>query len=58
MSLPGLGLSEPEEVFTVETHQHDLAKECEWRFEVAVGKYVQVKVPTIAPCASYLAGFH
>ncbi|KAJ9643786.1 uncharacterized protein PV06_09036 [Exophiala oligosperma] len=44
MSLPGLGLSEPEEVSTVETHQHDLTKECEWRFEVAVGKYVQVKV--------------
>lgn len=44
MSLPGLGLEEPEEVHTVETVQHDLAKESEWRFEVAVGKYVQVKV--------------
>lgn len=44
MSLPGLGLDEPEEVQTIETSQHDLAKENEWRFEVAVGKYVQVKV--------------
>ncbi|KIW81856.1 hypothetical protein Z517_04882 [Fonsecaea pedrosoi CBS 271.37] len=44
MSLPGLGLEEPEEVHTVEATQHDLAKETEWRFEVAVGKYVQVKL--------------
>ncbi|EXJ56294.1 uncharacterized protein A1O5_12561 [Cladophialophora psammophila CBS 110553] len=46
MSLPGLGLEEPEEVHTVETAQHDLAKETEWRFEVAVGKYAQVKLLT------------
>lgn len=44
MSLPGLGLEEPEEVHTAETTHHDLGKETEWRFEVAVGKYVQVKV--------------
>ncbi len=44
MSLPGLGLEEPEEVQTVDTAQHDLGKETEWRFEIAVGKYVQVKV--------------
>ncbi|OQV06926.1 hypothetical protein CLAIMM_11431 [Cladophialophora immunda] len=44
MSLPGLGLEEPEEVHTVEATQHDLAQETEWRFEVAVGKYVQVKL--------------
>lgn len=44
MNLPGLGLEEPEEIQKVETAQHDLAKDCEWRFEVAVGKYVQVKV--------------
>lgn len=44
MSLPGLGLEEPEEVHTVETTQHNLEKETEWRFEVPVGKYVQVKV--------------
>ncbi|KIV93579.1 hypothetical protein PV10_04783 [Exophiala mesophila] len=44
--LPGLGLDEPEEERPVETTQHDLAKEHEWRFEVAVGKYVQVKILT------------
>ena len=44
MSLPGLGLEEPEEVHTVETTLHNLEKETEWRFEVPVGKYVQVKV--------------
>jgi hypothetical protein len=44
MSLPGLGLEEPEKVHIVETTQHDLQKEAEWRFEVPVGKYVQVKV--------------
>ena len=42
--LPGLGLDEPEETQVVETTQHDLGKENEWRFEVAVGKYAQVKV--------------
>ncbi|EXJ84352.1 hypothetical protein A1O3_05019 [Capronia epimyces CBS 606.96] len=44
MSLPGLGLDEPEEVHTAETSQHDLAKDNEWRFEVAVGKYIQLKL--------------
>lgn len=44
MNLPGLGLEEPEEEQKVETTQHELAKDCEWRFEVAVGKYIQVKV--------------
>lgn len=44
MSLPGLGLEEPEEVQKIETTQHELAKDREWRFEVAAGKYVQVKV--------------
>ncbi|EXJ78567.1 hypothetical protein A1O1_08968 [Capronia coronata CBS 617.96] len=44
MSLPGLGLDEPEEVHVAETTQHELAKEHEWRFEVAVGKYIQVKL--------------
>ena len=49
MSLPGLGLEEPEEAHIVETAQHDLEKDCEWRFEVPVGKYVQVKVdPSLA----------
>jgi len=45
MSLPGLGLDEPEEDLTSsQTAQYDLPKEAEWRFEVAIGKYVQVKV--------------
>ncbi len=44
MSLPGLGLAEPEEVSTIEINRHDLAKDSEWRFEAAVGKYIQVKV--------------
>ena len=44
MSLPGLGLEEPEEVHKVETTQHEVAKNQEWRFEAAAGKYVQVKV--------------
>jgi hypothetical protein len=44
MSLPGLGLEEPEEIQKVETTQHDLGKDSEWRFEVAAGKHVQVKV--------------
>ena len=44
LSLPGLGLDEPEEVQAVETVQHDLTKETEWRFEVAVGKYIHLKV--------------
>lgn len=47
MSLPGLGLQEPEETQKSETSQHDLAKECEWRFEVAAGKYTQVKVSNL-----------
>jgi hypothetical protein len=44
LSLPGLGLDEPEEAQAVETVQHDLAKETEWRFEAAVGKYIHLKV--------------
>ncbi|RMZ76342.1 hypothetical protein DV738_g4984, partial [Chaetothyriales sp. CBS 135597] len=44
MNLPGLGLEEPEEVQSAQIVQHQLAKDSEWRFEVAVGKYVQVKV--------------
>jgi hypothetical protein len=47
--LPGLGLSEPEEAAKSETSQHDLASESEWRFEVAQGKYANVKAcPSIA----------
>lgn len=42
--LPGLGLEEPEEIQKVESSKYDLAKDTEWRFEVAFGKYTQVKV--------------
>jgi hypothetical protein len=42
--LPGLGLSEPEEATKIETAQHNLVKESEWRFEVAADKSIQVKV--------------
>jgi hypothetical protein len=51
MSLPGLGLSEPEEVAQSEVIQHNLDKESEWRFEVAAGKYIQVKVRSITVSA-------
>ena len=44
MSLPGLGLEEPVEVQKVETTQHELTKESEWRFEVGASKYVHLKV--------------
>ena len=45
MSLPGLGLAEPEEAPAVEvTTEHTLLKESEWRFEVAFGKGITVKV--------------
>lgn len=50
LSLPGLGLDEPEEAQAVETVQHDLAKESEWRFEVPVGKYVHLKVFSSSSC--------
>ena len=44
--LPGLGLTEPEEAAKIETSQHNLVKESEWRFEVAADKSIQVKVST------------
>lgn len=46
MSLPGLGFAEPEEpvAITVSLTDSDIGKECEWRFEVGVGSYTQVKV--------------
>lgn len=49
MSLPGLGLAEPDEPQSLETTEHELSKESEWRFEVAVGKHVTVKVSTTLP---------
>jgi hypothetical protein len=45
MSLPGLGLAEPEEAPAVETTtEHRLTEGSEWRFEVAFGKHITVKV--------------
>jgi hypothetical protein len=45
MSLPGLGLAEPDEAPLVETTtEHKLAEGSEWRFEVAFGKHVSVRV--------------
>jgi hypothetical protein len=47
--LPGLGLSEPEEAAKSETSHHDLSSESEWRFEVAQGKYANVKARLSTP---------
>jgi polyribonucleotide 5'-hydroxyl-kinase len=45
MSLPGLGLAEPDEAPAVETTtEHTLTEGSEWRFEVAFGKNIIVKV--------------
>lgn len=47
MSLPGLGLVEPEEqqhAGVETTTEHELSKGSEWRFEVGFGKHVNVKV--------------
>ena len=55
MNLPGLGLEEPVEEDTVETTQHELTKDCEWRFEVAVGKVVQVKVGESRPATGLIS---
>ena len=48
MSIPGLGQEEPEEEIshdlTGQVKVVDLLKEQEWRFEVALGKIVEVKV--------------
>ena len=54
MSLPGLGLAEPDEAPAVETiTEHTLTEGSEWRFEVAFGKNVTVKVrPTLSSQSS------
>ena len=45
MSLPGLGLAEPEEqIRPTAATQHQLSEGSEWRFEVAIGSYVKVQV--------------
>ena len=50
MSLPGLGLTEqPAEVAAAEVPAtvHELPESSEWRFEVAFGETVEVKVRTL-----------
>jgi hypothetical protein len=45
LGLPGLGLEEQsEQPHTTETTQHELFSGSEWRFEVAFGKFVKVRV--------------
>ena len=44
MSLPGLGLAAPQEVANQLSTTHELAEGTEWRFEVAFGSVVEVKV--------------
>ena len=45
LGLPGLGLEEPsEQSQTIEVGQHELSSGSEWRFEVAFGKSVKVRV--------------
>ena len=47
MSLPGLGLSQPEEEarsVAISTVEHDIPRFSEWRFEVAEGDYVKLEV--------------
>lgn len=51
MSIPGLGQDEPEEELSrvggIPSEQiitHELRKETEWRFEVAIGRKIEVKV--------------
>ncbi len=49
LGLPGLGLEEPsEQPQTTETTQHDLPGGSEWRFEVAFGTFVRVRVSLAA----------
>lgn len=44
MSLPGLGLSAPTELEVEASTIHQLGPGAEWRFEVAFGSNVNVKV--------------
>lgn len=49
LGLPGLGLEEQsEQPQTTETIQHELSSGSEWRFEVAFGKFVKVRVSIAA----------
>ena len=49
MSIPGLGLAEPEEQPVFTSAEHSLAAGSEWRFEIAIGKHVTIKVRQISP---------
>lgn len=45
LGLPGLGLEEPsEQLQATETTHHEIPSGSEWRFEVAFGKFVKVRV--------------
>jgi len=56
LGLPGLGLAEPDEAPLVETTtEHELAEGSEWRFEVAFGKHVTVKVRITCLVLSHLS---
>lgn len=57
MSIPGLGQDEPQEdnlqshIGQSKVDVHELYKEHEWRFEVAINKSIEVKVsPTNSAC--------
>ena len=50
MSLPGLDLSAPVETVAAPT-VHDLKEQTEWRFEVAFGTKVEVRVCSPSPNA-------
>lgn len=44
MSLPGLQLDSPSEPVVAASVLHDLGNNTEWRFEVAFGTNIEVKV--------------
>lgn len=48
LGLPGLGLEEPsEQPQMTETTQHVLSSGSEWRFEIAFGKFLKVRVSCV-----------
>lgn len=54
LGLPGLGIEEPsEQQQTIDPTRRELPAESEWRFEVAFGKYVQVRVNDQASIKQY-----
>ena len=50
MSLPGLGLAAPQEVTTQPATIHELGEGTEWRFEVAYGANIEIKVIAEQQC--------